>query len=196
MLGSPRPQDHDSSKTEIEPLQDWYLHDQGAAPTSVHREAVPSLEKAFYGGLDSSILGHYSKNKLAHNLQLPTIQKTSCLVQLISLLKGSCASELLSPWRPRSPPKCNESPSPSLLPPLLWQSHGSSRSHLGRSLCCVPSSLQPLTPTPESARARPGGTWAQQAGTSESPTAAAPPGECSWGRVWGAGEKTPLLLLL
>lgn len=37
------PQGHDSSKTEIEPLRDWYLHSQGRAPTSVHRGAVPSL---------------------------------------------------------------------------------------------------------------------------------------------------------
>lgn len=67
------------AKLKLSP-SDWYLHVQRRTPTSVHREAVPSLEEVFYGGLDSFILGHYSKNKLAHNLQLLTNQKTLCLL--------------------------------------------------------------------------------------------------------------------
>lgn len=87
-----------------------------------------------------------------------------------SLFKGSCASELPQPLVGQDhPPSAVRA---LLLPCFLhptWQSQGSSRSHLGRSSCCAPSSLQPVTPSPESAGALPGGTWIQRAGTSGSP---------------------------
>lgn len=47
---------------------------------------------------------HYSKNKLAHNLQLLTSQKTLCLLQLVSpCSKATVPQSFLSPWWPRSP---------------------------------------------------------------------------------------------
>lgn len=187
VLGSPRPQGHNSNKTEIEPLRDWDLHGR-RAPTSVHTEAVPNLEEVFYGDLDSYILGHYSKNRLAHNLRLtrkPSVYYSlGLLVQRQLCLRASSATG--GPGSPTSAVRA------LLLPRFLhciWQSHGSSRSHLGRWLRSVPSSLQPLTLSPESARALLGGTWSQHAGTSQSPHTCCSTSWVILGGMWGAGER-------
>lgn len=195
-LGSPRPQGHDSSKTETEPLRDWYLHAQGRAPTSVHWEAVPSLEEVFYGGLDSSILGHYSW-PITFNCWLtrkPCVYYGSFLL----IQRWLCLRASSAPGGPGPPsPKCSESSSPSLLPPLHLAEPWEQQIPSGQVIMLHPKlSAAVNTHSQSQQESCQVGHGSSLLAPQRVSTAAAPPREWSWGSVGGWGEETVLLLLL
>lgn len=108
-----------------------------------------------------------------------------------SSFKGGCASELPQPLvgQDLHPPSAVRALLLPCFPHSIWRSHGSSRSHLGRSSCCIPSSLQLLTPTPRVSKSP--ARWDMDPACwhlRESPQLLLHQGSDP-GAVWGVGER-------